>query len=106
MDPLLMDVPDRIETERLVLRVPRAGDGPILNEAIRASHVDLQPWLPWAGALPSVDESEAHCRRQRARFILDNWAREAAHFVKVTPHDYRRALNDLRATKAAAVAAE
>lgn len=26
--------------------------------------------MPWAGAMPSVDESEAHCRRQQARFIL------------------------------------
>jgi hypothetical protein len=28
MDPLLIEVPDRLETERLVLRCPRAGDGP------------------------------------------------------------------------------
>ncbi|MGZ8260660.1 MAG: GNAT family N-acetyltransferase [Caldimonas sp.] len=70
MDPLLIDIPDRIETERLVLRVPRPGDGRVLNDAILASHAELQPWLPWAGTLPSVDESEAHCRRQRARFIL------------------------------------
>ena len=27
MEPILIDVPERIETERLVLRVPRAGDG-------------------------------------------------------------------------------
>ena len=28
MEPILIDVPERIETERLVLRAPRAGDGP------------------------------------------------------------------------------
>ena len=27
MDPLLIDVPERIETERLILRCPRPGDG-------------------------------------------------------------------------------
>ncbi|HEY2560171.1 MAG TPA: GNAT family protein [Caldimonas sp.] len=70
MDPLLIDVPERLETERLVLRVPRPGDGRILNDAIRASHGELAPWLPWAGTLPTVDESEAHCRRQQARFLL------------------------------------
>jgi RimJ/RimL family protein N-acetyltransferase len=70
MDPLLIDVPERIETERLVLRVPRRGDGPTVNAAIAASLVDLAPWLPWAGAIPSVDESEATCRRQQGRFIL------------------------------------
>ncbi len=48
MDPLLIDVPERIETERLVLRVPRAGDGAAVNEAIRVSLAELAPWLPWA----------------------------------------------------------
>ncbi|HEX4234866.1 MAG TPA: GNAT family protein [Caldimonas sp.] len=70
MDPLLIDVPDRLETERLVLRVPRPGDGRVLNDAVRASHEELAPWMPWAGTLPTVDESEAHCRRQQARFLL------------------------------------
>ncbi|MEO6896362.1 MAG: GNAT family protein [Caldimonas sp.] len=70
MDPLLIEVPERIETGRLVLRVPRRGDGPTVNAAIAASIVELAPWLPWAGAMPSVDESEATCRRQQGRFIL------------------------------------
>jgi len=70
MDPLLIDIPDRLETERLVMRPPRAGDGRMLNDAIRVSHEDLALWMPWAGMLPSVEESEAHCRRQQARFIL------------------------------------
>ena len=70
MDPLLIEVPERIETERLVLRVPRRGDGPTVNAAIAASIVELAPWLPWAGAMPSVDESEVTCRRQQGRFIL------------------------------------
>ena len=70
MEPILIEVPERIETERLVLRAPRRGDGQVVNDAIRASHTDLAPWLPWAGAVPSIDESEAQCRRQQARFLL------------------------------------
>jgi RimJ/RimL family protein N-acetyltransferase len=70
MDPLLIEVPERIETERLILRAPRRGDGPLVNDAVRASLAELAPWMPWAGTMPSVDESEAHCRRQQARFIL------------------------------------
>lgn len=70
MDPLLIDVPERIETERLVLRCPRRGDGAVVNEAVVASFAELQPWVPWAGAMPTVEESEAQCRRQRGRFIL------------------------------------
>lgn len=70
LDPILIDVPERLETERLVLRMPRCGDGAAVNAAVAASHAELAPWLPWASALPSVDESEIHCRRQLARFIL------------------------------------
>jgi len=70
MEPILIDVPARIDTERLVLRVPRAGDGWLVNDAIGVSHAELAPWMPWAGTMPSVDESEAHCRRQQARFLL------------------------------------
>ena len=70
MDTLLIDVPERIETARLVLRCPRRGDGAVLNAAIAVSMVELGPWIPWAGTLPTPDESEIHCRRQQAKFIL------------------------------------
>ena len=39
---------------------------------------------------------------QRARFILDNWAEQRGKFVKVFPNEYRRALGELNAAKAAA----
>jgi len=70
MDPLLIDVPERIETDNLVLRMPRRGDGPTVNAAVQASLDELGPWLPWAGAGLGVDESEANCRRQHAKFLL------------------------------------
>jgi len=70
MAPLLIDVPERIATERLVVRVPRPGDGVVVNDAVRGSHAELAPWMPWAVTLPSVEESEAHCRRQQAKFLL------------------------------------
>lgn len=70
MDPLLIEVPERIETGRLVLRAPGRGDGALVNAAIEATLAELAPWMPWAGAMPSVDESEIHCRRQQAKFIL------------------------------------
>ena len=70
MDPLLIEVPERIETPRLVLRSPRRGDGAVVNAAVQCSLEDLGPWLPWAGPGLSVDESEANCRRQQAKFLL------------------------------------
>jgi RimJ/RimL family protein N-acetyltransferase len=70
MEPLLLDVPERIDTARLVLRSPRRGDGATVNAAIHDSLGELSPWLPWAGVAPSVDDSEANCRRQQAKFLL------------------------------------
>ena len=68
MDPLLIDVPERIETERLVLRRARPGDGAALCEAVRESFDRLRPWMPWALAETSPDESEATVRRMHAQF--------------------------------------
>ncbi|MEO8924575.1 MAG: GNAT family protein [Caldimonas sp.] len=70
MDPLLIEVPERIETAHLILRCPQRGDGAVVNAAVVASHAELDPWLPWATTLPTLEESEANCRRQQARFML------------------------------------
>ncbi|HEX7435941.1 MAG TPA: GNAT family protein [Caldimonas sp.] len=70
MDPLLIDFPERIETERLVLRCPRPGDGPALSAAVCASLDALRPWILWAKDAPSAEESEADCRRMQAKFLL------------------------------------
>jgi RimJ/RimL family protein N-acetyltransferase len=69
MNPLLLDVPEEIVTPRLTLHAPRAGEGLMLNEAVRASFQELQPWMPWAQNMPTVDESEAFTRTMMANFI-------------------------------------
>lgn len=69
MDPLTIDLPERIETERLLLRSPRPGDGAVLNAAVCASIAELQPWLPWAQTAPTAEESELQCRKMHARFV-------------------------------------
>jgi len=70
MDPLLIDVPERIETDRLILRCPQPGDGALANAAVCESLDALRPFMPWAQVAPSVDESELVCRRAQARFRL------------------------------------
>ncbi len=67
-DPLLIDIPERIETERLVLRPPRAGDGARLNAAVLASLDELIPWMPWAAKAPTREESELIARKAHAQF--------------------------------------
>jgi ribosomal-protein-serine acetyltransferase len=70
MDPVLIEVPLRIQTERMILRSPQAGDGAAVNEAERESIDELRPWMPWAQTNKSLDDSEAYCRRMQARYLL------------------------------------
>ena len=72
LDPLLLDLPAFIETERLRLRPPQPGDGPVLFEAIEESLAELRAflaWLPWVAAEPSVALSESWCRNSHANFL-------------------------------------
>jgi RimJ/RimL family protein N-acetyltransferase len=68
IDPLLIDLPEAIATERLWLRPPRAGDGVACNEAVVQTLAELKPWMPWAQAAPTLQESELECRRMATRF--------------------------------------
>lgn len=70
MEPLLEDVPERIETERLILRMPNGRDAPALNAAVCESLGELRLYMPWAQTAPSLAQSEAECRRMQAKFLL------------------------------------
>ena len=70
MEPLLEDVPERIETERLILRIPNGRDAPALNAAVCESLGDLRVFMPWAQTAPSLAQSQAECRRMQAKFLL------------------------------------
>jgi RimJ/RimL family protein N-acetyltransferase len=70
MDPLLIEVPTRVGTERLILRCPRSGDGPAIHQAEHESLDELRPWMTWAHTPRTPDEAEAYCRRMQAKFIL------------------------------------
>ncbi|MCA0456025.1 MAG: GNAT family N-acetyltransferase [Chloroflexi bacterium] len=66
--PLLLDLPEAFETERLIIRAPRMGDGHVLNEAISESRERLMPWLPWAVHPQTPDETETIIRGAVARW--------------------------------------
>lgn len=67
--PILLDLPEAFETERLLARAPRWGDGAALRAAIADSLAELKPWMPWAQDVPDLEESEANCRQARLRFL-------------------------------------
>ena len=82
----------------------------VLPAAEQVVGVDKAIWHHLADGTPQTDEAilrkmvEDHHRwtgSQRARDILDNWATARAKFVKVFPHEYKRALGEIHAAKAA-----
>ncbi|PKO19311.1 MAG: GNAT family N-acetyltransferase [Chloroflexi bacterium HGW-Chloroflexi-10] len=70
MEPILRDIPDSFETERLIIRVPRKGEGAALQQAIAESLERLRPWFPWAQEAGTVEERETFIRQKIAQFLL------------------------------------
>ncbi|CAM3702429.1 GNAT family N-acetyltransferase [Cohnella lubricantis] len=68
-NPILLDIPESFESERLLIRAPQWGDGAAVNEAIRESLDELKPWMPWAQQAPTVEESELNLREARLRYL-------------------------------------
>ena len=74
--PILLDVPERIETERLELRGVTSGSGARTNAAVVASIKEVARYMPWANPTPTVENTEEWCRQAHAKFI----AREQFHY--------------------------
>jgi len=68
VEPLLIEWPALLLSERLLMRPPQAGDGAALREALAQSLDELKPWLPWAQKVPSHRQCELTCRQMAARF--------------------------------------
>jgi ribosomal-protein-serine acetyltransferase len=66
MEPL----PDRVETERLVLRTWTEDDADALARAIAESLDELLPWMPWA----ALEPLPVHERRQLIRGWDATWS--------------------------------
>jgi glutamate synthase domain-containing protein 3 len=83
----------------------------VLPSAEQEASVDKAIWHHLGDAAQQTDEAilkkmlEDHHRwtgSARARQILDHWAESRAKFVKVFPHEYKRALGEIHASKEAA----
>lgn len=53
----LLAIPERIETERMVLRAAQAGDGLQTFAAVLESVNELAPWMPWVHPEPKLEGS-------------------------------------------------
>lgn len=69
MDNILRNIPDSFQSERLLIRSPRPGDGAMVNAATLDSLAELRPWMPWAQQTPTVDDSERYVREAHVRFL-------------------------------------
>jgi RimJ/RimL family protein N-acetyltransferase len=72
-NPILLNIPDQLETERLLIRCPRPGDGPIVYASVHDSLASLRQFpasLPWAMQEPALEASEQYCREGQAGYLL------------------------------------
>lgn len=69
IDPVLIDIPERLDGERTVLQAPHAGLGAEFALVITQSLSHLRPWMPWAQEAPTAETSETVVRKMRADFI-------------------------------------
>ncbi|RAP73434.1 GNAT family N-acetyltransferase [Paenibacillus montanisoli] len=69
VEPILLQIPESLETNRLIIRAPQWDDGQLVNEAVKQSIDELRPWMPWAQQLPTLEESEVITRQGRVHFM-------------------------------------
>ena len=62
-------LPESLQSERLLIRVARRGDGAMFNEAVLDSLPELAPWLGWVTPAPTLEQSEASCCAAHERFL-------------------------------------
>ena len=70
--PILLDIPEQFESERLLMRAVAPGDGIHHFPAVLESIADLRRHLghlAWVKEEPSQSNSERYCRSQRSSFI-------------------------------------
>lgn len=66
----LIDLPDSILGERVLLRSYRIEDADLYLDALSEGREHLVRWLPWAEVEPSLEGARRYLRRTQANFIL------------------------------------
>lgn len=75
MNKILINLPETIESPRLILQTPKAGFGDAVHEAIRDGYEDYVKWMAWPATQPTAISVEEDCRKQHAEFILREFIR-------------------------------
>jgi len=72
-NPVLLELPDHIDTARLLVRAPRPGDGATVYASVVETLEALRRFpasMNWAMEEPTVEKSEEFCRRGAASWLL------------------------------------
>lgn len=69
MNPILKEFPHQFETDRLLIRMPKQGDGKALYEAVQASTKELKPWMPFDQINQTEEETEIKIRKSIVKFL-------------------------------------
>jgi ribosomal-protein-serine acetyltransferase len=68
--PILIDLPEQMVGDRVLVRPYRAGDGQAVFDAVDESRDHILPWLPWGPFHTCPEETEKQVRKWRARWDL------------------------------------
>jgi RimJ/RimL family protein N-acetyltransferase len=66
----LLELPERLDGERVAVRPFEDADAPAFHAAIRESIEHVRPWLPWYDGHKTVEDTLDFIRRTRADFVL------------------------------------
>ena len=67
--PELLDIPDRIDGNKVSLRPYRTGDGPAFFGSVDEHRDDLATWVGWVDQYKTVANAEAYVRRMQSKWI-------------------------------------
>ena len=62
---------EQLQSDRLVIRVAKPGDGEEYNAAVIESLPEMAPWLHWAAVAPTLAASEQARRHAYGCYLLD-----------------------------------
>ena len=83
--PELIDLPDSLIGDKVMLRPYRRGDGKVFFESVDKDREHLATWVAWVDQYKSVDDAEAYVRRMQSK-----WAARTALIVGIFSRDGSR----------------
>jgi RimJ/RimL family protein N-acetyltransferase len=69
MEPILLDIPERFETDRLLISIYENGDGAEFYQILQSNYAYLQEELREIHEISSIEDAEAYVRYKRVAWL-------------------------------------